>query len=849
MASADELKKQAADRWAEIISRLTGLPESILDTKHHPCPKCGGEDRFNLDRDGSGSIFCNQCQPRGTGSGIDAIMWLNSWDFPRAKHEIDTYLNPPQPITDDVRALRHATYTKLATVFPLSDKHTRDLDKRGLPEVEIQHRGYWSAPGQAHLKLMANFDSLGKVEIAKSVPGVMPGGSLTLAARDALMIPVRNADGEIVGLQYRPDKRANPKSPKYLWLSSKDQGVSPGSPCHFALAPADRECQPGTIRLTEGPLKADIATALSGVRTLAIAGVNNWKVGVAAVQSLNPSQVWLAFDSDALTNTAVARATVDSFDALTASGLQVHFEAWDGDHKGIDDALAAGVETNVLSLDETNKRIEILRKLKNLGPRDAGWVNEAEDDPQRLARVNLKTYEDGHNGKLVYWRDEWWKWKAGKYRRIEPSELRAKVWQSIRTEFERCWRERLKAGDDKPIRKVTKSLVGNVIGAMESMCCIASSIPMPCWMPDRTQRHYVSTMNGILDLDAVFRKQPLDEWMVEHSPEWFSAFRLDYAFDPNADCPKWIEYLEYCMDGDQEKIAILQEWAGYLLTGSNELQKFLVLEGEGGNGKTVFFSGMTAMLGEDNVSHVSIENFGGRFELGTTIGKSANISGDAGEIDGIAEGVLKQFTGGDIMQFDRKNLSPISARPTAKLMAAWNGRPRIKDKSMGLWRRMLLVPFNRKIEDHRKVLGMDTPGWWLKQGEAPGILLWAIAGLYRLRQQGGFTRSKSSDAALMEYREESNPAMRFLSEKVSWLPPEILERESAKEASEQMGVKVDDLYFRYKEWCRDESVMPLAKQNFGKQIVRQFGDLKHRRGGRGDRYFVYRLLTVEDDDF
>lgn len=841
----EEIKARLAGKWVDAITSLCTIDPGVLDGNHHPCPKCGGEDRFNIDRAGSGGVFCNQCQP-GTGSGIDTIMWLNGWDFTRTKQELTDYLDPPIVVTDDVRKLRHATYTKLASVFGIGAKHQADLAKRGLSEIEIQHRGYWTAPGQAHMKLMENFDSLSRVEISKSVPGVMPGGSLTLAARDSLMIPVRNADGEIVGIQYRPDN-PGPKGPKYLWLSSKDSGVSPGSPCHFALTPAAEECKPGIVRLTEGPLKADIATAMSGIKTLAIAGVNNWKVGAAAVQSLNPSQVLLAFDSDAMTNAAVARAVVDTFDALTVAGLQVHFEAWDGDHKGIDDALAAGAGTDVLSLKETEKKIEQLRNVKKFGNKDPGWVKEAEDDPQRLARANLKTYEEGHNGKLVYWRDEWWKWKAGKYRRIEASELRAKVWQAVRSEFERCWRERIKSGDDKPVRKVTKSLVSNVIGAMESMCCIPSSIPMPCWMPDRSQPHYVSSVNGILDLDAVFKKRPLEEWMIEHSSEWFSAFRLDYAFDPNAECPKWIDYMEYCMEGDQEKIAILQEWAGYLLTGSNDLQKFLVLEGEGGNGKTVFFSGMTAMLGEDNVSHVSIENFGGRFELGTTIGKSANISGDAGEIDGIAEGVLKQFTGGDIMQFDRKNLSPISARPTAKLMAAWNGRPRIKDKSMGLWRRMLLVPFNRKIEDHRKVLGMDTPGWWLKQGEAPGILLWAIAGLYRLRQQGGFTRSSSVEAALMEYREESNPAMRFLTEKVSLLPPDILARESEKDLSEQIGVRADDLYLRYKEWCREESVMPLAKQNFGKQIVRQFGNLKHRRGGRGDRYFVYRLLTVEDE--
>lgn len=294
---------------------------------------------------------------------------------------------------------------------------------------------------------------------------------------------------------------------------------------------------------------------------------------------------------------------------------------------------------------------------------------------------------------------------------------------------------------------------------------------------------------------------------------------------------------------------VLQEWAGYLLTNSNDLQKFLVLEGDGGNGKTVYFAAMTAMLGEANVSHVSIENFEGRFELGTTIGKMANISGDAGEIDQVAEGVLKQFTGGDIMQFDRKNQDPISARPTAKLMAAWNSRPRIRDKSRGLWRRMLLVPFNRAIPQSRKVLGMDKPGWWIEKGEAPGMLLWAIVGLERLRQQGEFTRSASVRRAMAEYQQESNPVLRFFDETVELLPPDQIATEERKELVDQVAIDANDLYLRYKSWCGEEAIKPLAKQNFGKAVSRQFGEIKHRRGPRNKRYFVYRLLRYIGEEF
>ncbi len=78
--------------------------------------------------------------------------------------------------------------------------------------------------------------------------------------------------------------------------------------------------------------------------------------------------------------------------------------------------------------------------------------------------------------------------------------------------------------------------------------------------------------------------------------------------------------------GDDERIRILQEWAGYLLFPTNYLQRFIVFEGEGGNGKTVCNAAMEAMLGRNNVSHVSIEQFGDRFALASTLGKAANIS-------------------------------------------------------------------------------------------------------------------------------------------------------------------------------------------------------------------------------
>ena len=85
----EALKRQAAGHWPEILSAVGGAPAEILDGKHHPCPKCGGTDRFRMIDKDAGAIFCNQC-PGGKdiGDGIASLMFLRDWDFSTALVEL-----------------------------------------------------------------------------------------------------------------------------------------------------------------------------------------------------------------------------------------------------------------------------------------------------------------------------------------------------------------------------------------------------------------------------------------------------------------------------------------------------------------------------------------------------------------------------------------------------------------------------------------------------------------------------------------------------------------------------------------------------------------------------------------
>jgi hypothetical protein len=135
--------------------------------------------------------------------------------------------------------------------------------------------------------------------------------------------------------------------PRYSAVSSKKYGgPGSGAPLHVPLF---QGIMPERVRLTEGILKADIATALSGVLTLGLPGVSTWRHAIPVLRKLPVRTLMLAFDADACRNWTVARALQRSAAALKAAGVEVVLEHWrEEDGKGIDDVLGAGKRPEVV---------------------------------------------------------------------------------------------------------------------------------------------------------------------------------------------------------------------------------------------------------------------------------------------------------------------------------------------------------------------------------------------------------------------------------------------------------------------------------------------------------------------
>jgi len=411
---------------------------------------------------------------------------------------------------------------------------------------------------------------------------------------------------------------------------------------------------------------------------------------------------------------------------------------------------------------------------------------------------------------LTSWRQVFYQWDAGRWLKVNDSEIDLRITKHLQAHNE---------GIDVSMGQAPKVSIGkNLINNIR--LCLAARVLRP---ESRTFNQWdnieqdasitLSMINGLL----VLRQNGQAE-LIPHTPDYFTFVRLPYDYDLAAECPKWHAFLRDVMLKRADYILLLQQWLGYLLRPDLRLQKFLLCVGEGANGKTVFNEVIQSLVGSENCSQVPIARFDNPFALIGTLGKMLNVTTEGvGLIEELAETTLKSFTSGDRMTFERKFKEAVSDTPTAKVMIATNDLPRFNDKSQAIWRRILLIPFDKTIAEDKQI---ETLAEELKR-ELPGILNWVLEGLRNLNAAGRFTVPENNKSMLEQYRQDANPARAFL-----------LESYTTADNGECIGCEI--LYRAYAEWCKGRNYHPLADRTFGKEVRRVFPNIERVRPGSGN---------------
>lgn len=231
--------------------------------------------------------------------------------------------------------IRNDTYMALLNKLTLASDHYENLLNRGLSEQAIKINGYKTTPLIGN-KLLAS-KLLEDGCYLSGVPGFFKkNGEWSFKnTQRGILIPVRDIDGQIQGLQIRRD---NIEKRKFRWVSSSGEhdGCRAEGWVHLAGSPEKQ------IVLTEGPMKADVIHHLSGKTVLAVPGVNTLNHLESALQRLKKmglEKIMTAFDMDFLKNPHVQIGYENLVLLMEQLGIKFGTYIWDNSYKGLDDYI------------------------------------------------------------------------------------------------------------------------------------------------------------------------------------------------------------------------------------------------------------------------------------------------------------------------------------------------------------------------------------------------------------------------------------------------------------------------------------------------------------------------------
>ena len=233
-----------------------------------------------------------------------------------------------------------------------------------------------------------------------------------------------------------------------------------------------------------------------------------------------------------------------------------------------------------------------------------------------------------------------------------------------------------------------------------------------------------------------------------HAVENYEAIRKDYDVD---------DWFLSIAKGDEELVIVFWQMIKEAINPNYTREKMAILYGEGNNGKGTFQAMLTNLIGIENISTLTPHDFSGEFKLEMLQGKVCNIGDDISNkyLDDMSN--LMSIVTGDPVAVNRKGKSVITTRFKLFNIFSANRLPRVRNKSQGTYRRLLIVPFNADfngaVQDRR------IKDEYLKNEI---VLEYILYKALHLEHFDRFTVPKVSENLLEEYKESNDYQYSFV---------------------------------------------------------------------------------------
>ena len=252
----------------------------------------------------------------------------------------------------------------------------------------------------------------------------------------------------------------------------------------------------------------------------------------------------------------------------------------------------------------------------------------------------------------------------------------------------------------------------------------------------------------------------------------------------------WDAALDTFFLGDTELMGYVQEIVGLAAIGKVYIEALIIAYGEGRNGKSTFWNTISRVLG----------TYSGNMSADTlTVGCKRNVKPELAEAKGkrliiaaeMEEGMrlntstVKQLCSTDEIYAEKKYKDPFSYVPSHTLVLYTNHLPKVGAIDAGTWRRLIVIPFNAKIEGNSDIKNYAD---YLYDKAGGAILTWIVEGAKRvIAKDYHITQPQVVQDAITRYRENNDWLAHFLND--------------CCEVDKAYKEKSGELYNAYRSYC------------------------------------------------
>ncbi len=268
--------------------------------------------------------------------------------------------------------------------------------------------------------------------------------------------------------------------------------------------------------------------------------------------------------------------------------------------------------------------------------------------------------------------------------------------------------------------------------------------------PKEAPKSWLQFDNEIIDIETGERFNATSEYFLTNPiPHKLSKRETE---TPNIDriFEDWV---------GKEYVLTLKEIIAYCLIRDYPMSRIFCFIGAGMNGKSCFLNFLRDFIGDDNCCSTELNTLmNSRFEVTRLYKKLVCQMGETDFSELKKTSLLKKLSGNDLIGFEYKNKNPFEDKNYAKILIATNNLPTTNDKTLGFYRRWVIIDFPNQFTEKKDILS-EIP-----TEEYSNLALQLIEILHNLCKNREFHNEGSIEERMKKYEDKSNPLEKFLKE-------------------------------------------------------------------------------------